>query len=92
MNRMLPEAPFIPAARRGTLPDCEWVVPAAVARHGSYARRYMMLPAGMPDCLEVSIIHSASGTERCTAVLYGKHAYLIHYAFTPHSQVAGHPR
>ena len=37
----------------------------------------------MPDCLEVVISHSEQGTERCTAAIYGKHAYLIHYQFKP---------
>lgn len=38
-------------------------------------------PPGMPDCLEVHVIHSEEGIERSTAVIYGARAYLIHYEF-----------
>jgi hypothetical protein len=37
----------------------------------------------MPDCLEVSVLRSAEGIERTTAVIYGARAYLIHYEFKP---------
>jgi hypothetical protein len=37
----------------------------------------------MPTCLEVCVTHSEEGTERTTTAIYGRRAYLIHYAFTP---------
>lgn len=38
---------------------------------------------GMPDCLRVTTVRSEQGSERCAAAIYGAHAYVIHYAFTP---------
>lgn len=64
------------------MPVCEWIVPAPSARR-DYFSTCKVLPAGMPDCLEVSIGHSEEGTERCTAVIYGDRAYVIHYEFKP---------
>ena len=37
----------------------------------------------MPDCLRVTTVRSEQGSERCAAAIYGKHAYVIHYAFMP---------
>lgn len=51
-----------------------------------YFRLRKALPPGMPDCLQVSIDHSDEGTERSTAAIYGKDAYLIHYEFKPRRQ------
>lgn len=42
-----------------------------------------ILPPGIPDYLDVSIIRTEEGTERCTAAIYAGRAYLIHYEFTP---------
>lgn len=64
------------------MPACEWVMPAFIAKR-DHARTCKALPPGMPDCLEVSVIHSDEGTERCTAAIYGARAYLIHYEFKP---------
>lgn len=49
-----------------------------------YARTCRPLPPGMPDCLEVHVLHSEEGIERSTAVVYGARAYLIHYELKPH--------
>jgi hypothetical protein len=67
---------------KGAVPAREWVMPAFIARR-DYARTCKMLPPGMPDCLDVSVVHTEEGIERCTAVIYGAYAYLIHYEFKP---------
>lgn len=82
MSILFPTAPRFAPALTDVTPVREWVMPAVLPRRG-YARVCVALPPGMPDCLEVSIVRSAEGTERTTAVLYGKRAYLVHYAFTP---------
>lgn len=81
MQGIVPNAPF-PSPGKETMPACEWVMPAGISRR-DYARTCTALPPGMPDCLEVSVIHSDEGVERSTAVIYGTHAYLIHYEFKP---------
>lgn len=58
------------------------VLPAFYSKN-SFARSCTPLPSGMPDCLELSVVRSEEGIERCTTVMYGARAYLIHYAFTP---------
>ena len=58
-------------------------MPAPSMQQRDYFRLRNALPAGMPDCLEVSIGQSEEGIERCTAAIYGDYAYLIHYEFTP---------
>ena len=83
MPELFPEPPFIPAVRHDAVPVCEWVVPVPSVQQRDYFRVCKVLPAGMPDFLEVSIDHSEQGTERCTAVVYGNRAYLIHYHFEP---------
>lgn len=82
MSILFPSAPRFSPALTDTPPVREWVLPATVPRQGQ-VKSCVALPPGMPDCLEVSIIHSAEGTERTTALMYGARAYLIHYAFTP---------
>ena len=82
MSILFPDAPRFSPAQTDGMPAREWVLPAVVPRYG-YAKACVALPPGMPDCLEVSIVHSAEGTEYTTAVMYGARAYLIHYAFTP---------
>jgi hypothetical protein len=81
MQELFPKSPFIPAARQHSLPACEWVMPAPAAQRCDYFSTCKVLPAGMPDCLQVSIDHSKEGIDRCTAVIYGSHAYVIHYEF-----------
>ena len=83
MSLLFPNTPQFSPALTDATPVREWVMPVVVPRR-DYARTCVALPPGMPDCLEVSIIHSADGTERTTAVMYGARAYLIHYMFTPH--------
>ena len=87
MLGLFPKAPFIPAAGQGTVPVCEWVMPAPVVRRRDYFSTYKALPSGMPDCLYVSIDYSDEGTGRCTAVIYGDRAYVIHYEFKPRARV-----
>ena len=82
MSELIPAAPFFSPARRDAWPACEWVLPVALARR-DYARIRKVLPHGMPDFLEVSVMHSEDGIERCTAAIYGARAYLIHYRFYP---------
>jgi len=83
MPSLFPTLPFIPAARHETTPVCEWVMPAPARQRRDYFSTCKALPAGMPDRLEVSISHSEQGTERCTAVIYGTRAYVIHFEFKP---------
>ncbi|WP_334187786.1 hypothetical protein [Noviherbaspirillum sp.] len=83
MSALFPDTPFIPTPSQLAVPVREQVIPAHAARHRDYFRTCKALPPGMPDCLSVSIAHSVDGTERSTAAIYGGHAYLIHYEFTP---------
>ncbi|HJV75424.1 MAG TPA: hypothetical protein VJ654_14455 [Noviherbaspirillum sp.] len=80
MRGIFPNAPILSSAASDERPVCEWVMPAFIPQR-DYARKRVMLPAGMPDCLEVHVIHSEEGIERSTAVIYGAYAYLIHYEF-----------
>jgi len=82
MSILFPSAPRFSPALTDAAPVREWVMPALVPKRG-YAKACVALPPGMPDCLEVNIVHSAEGTERTTAVMYGQRAYLIHYEFKP---------
>lgn len=81
MSGIFPKAPFIPTEGQSAVPACEWVVPAPSVRRRDYFSTCKILPAGMPDCLQVYIGHSDEGIERCTAAIYGKRAYVIHYEF-----------
>jgi hypothetical protein len=83
MRGFFMKAPVIPAASEKTLTVREWVLPAARVRRRDYARLNKALPAGMPDTLQVDIVHSREGTERSTAAVYGQHVYMIHYEFVP---------
>ena len=83
MSEIIPAAPYYSSTRRDARPACEWVMPVAIARR-DYARTRKALPHGMPDCLEVSVVHSEEGIERCTAAIYGARVYLIHYHFESH--------
>lgn len=76
--------PDLPSSGRSVAspPAREWVMPARGLR-GDHAHTCKALPHGMPDCLEVQIMHSAEGTERTTAAIYGAHAYLVHFEFKP---------
>jgi len=78
---IFPNAPRCSPTLEDAGPVREWVMPAVVPRFG-HVKACVALPPGMPDCLEVSIVRSDEGTERTTALIYGTHAYLIHYAFT----------
>ncbi|RZI40929.1 hypothetical protein EGT07_21780 [Herbaspirillum sp. HC18] len=82
MSAIFPDAPNFSSKETDSTLVCEWVMPVVIPRRG-YARKCVALPPGMPDFLEVSVIHSDEGTERSTAVIYGSRAYLIHYEFTP---------
>jgi hypothetical protein len=84
MSGLFPKAPTISAARQAVIPACEWVMPASAVRRRDYFSTYKALPGGMPDCLQVNIIYSEEGTERCTAAIYGGHPYVIHYEFNRH--------
>lgn len=84
MSEIIPSAPPFSAVARRNVPACEWVVPATLSRR-DYARTRKALPQGVPDYLEVSVVHSKDGIERCTAAVYGAHVYLIHYQFELHS-------
>lgn len=84
MAGLIPKTPFIPTAQ-DDVPVCEWVMPAHGVQRRDYFRASKALPAGMPDCLAVSIDHCEEGTGRCTAAIYGGRAYVIHYVFSPRS-------
>lgn len=60
----------------------EWIAPT-MPRKNQYGT-YKTLPSGKPDWLRIEIIHFAEGTERCTAAIYGEHAYVLHYEFKTH--------
>jgi hypothetical protein len=81
---LFPTSPFIPAARQHTTPSSEVVIPAPAREPHDCFSMYRILPPGMPDYLEVSIIRFDEGTERCTAAVYGARSYVIHYEFKPH--------
>jgi hypothetical protein len=83
MRELFTKAPIIPAAGGRASAACEWVQPAARVERRDHARLNMALPAGMPDWLQVDIVHSREGVERSTAAVYGGHFYMIHYIFTP---------
>lgn len=85
MLGMLPKAPLFPSTSMKGLPACELVLPTSTARYADLLRLARALPRGMPDKLEVSIIHCERGSERCTAAWYGGRAYLIHIALLPRS-------
>jgi hypothetical protein len=78
---MFPKSPVVPAAGLDAMPAREWVVPAPSAQRRNHFSVYKVLPAGIPDCLEVHIGYSAEGAERCTAAIYGNRTYVIHYEF-----------
>jgi hypothetical protein len=80
---MLPRAPLFSSIVTQAAPARELALPAPAPRHADYFRLCKALPAGMPDYLEVSITHSALGTERSTAAFYSGRAYLIHLALEP---------
>jgi hypothetical protein len=82
MRGILPDVPLFSSAGKDAEPACDWIVPAFISRR-DYARTCKALPPGMPDCLDVSVIRSEEGVERCTAVIYGARTYLIHYEFKP---------
>ena len=83
MLGLFPKAPFIPVAGQGTVPVCEWVMPAPAVRRRDNFSTYKMLPSGMPDCLYVSIDYFEDGIGRCTAAIYGGRAFVIHYELKP---------
>lgn len=80
MQGIFPNTPLFSSADMDARPVREWIVPALLPAR-DYVRTRRALPSGMPDCLEVRVIHSPEGVERSTAVIYGAHAYLIHYEF-----------
>lgn len=80
MPHILPTDPLAPSTDLDGRPARVWVAPAVLTKR-DYARVRRELPAGMPDCLEVCVIRHEDGVERATSAVYGKHVYLIHYAF-----------
>ncbi len=83
MQNLFPGIPSFMEDRLNGRPGHTWFAPAPPRRN--HGRVCTQLPAGMPDCLLVEILRFEEGTERCTAAVYGEHAYVIHYAFTPHA-------
>lgn len=81
MSILFPKAPDLTRSRLEQPPACEWVMPAASVQRRDVARTWRMLPAGVPDQLDVLIAYSREGTEKCVTAVYGKNAYLIHYMF-----------
>lgn len=81
MPKIFPDAPTLPATGLDLMPACEWVMPAPSLQRRDYAKLVKRLPAGMPDCIDVRIIHFKDGTERSTAAVYRGSAYLIHYEY-----------
>jgi hypothetical protein len=79
---IFPNAPRSSPLLEDAGPVRERVMPTVAPRFGQ-VKACVALPPGMPDCLEVNIVHTGEGTERTTAVIYGTRAILIHYAFTP---------
>ena len=83
LDLLFPKTPPAALAMRHGRPACEWVMPAPAARRRDFASVCKRFPPGMPDCLRVTTVRSEQGSERCAAAIYGKHAYVIHYAFMP---------
>ena len=82
MSAIFPKEPEFPLANSDVTPACEWVMPVVRPRR-SYASTCVVLPPGMPDCLELRVIRFKDGIERTTAVFYGARVYLVHYACEP---------
>jgi hypothetical protein len=82
MQRLYPTAPSFLEDSLTHVPRHEWILPA-LPRKNHYGV-FKKLPAGKPDCLRVEILRFEDGIERCTAAIYGEHAYVIHYEFKPH--------
>jgi len=85
MQGIFPNAPLSSSTQTDARPASEWVMPAFLPER-DYARTSRALPAGMPDRLEVHVVHFADGTERSTAVVYGARTYLVHYEFKRRQQ------
>jgi hypothetical protein len=82
MSAIIPNQPAFSSADRDARPACEWIAPAYSAER-DYAKTCKALPPGMPDRLELHVVRSLEGVERCTSVIYGAHVYLVHYGFEP---------
>ena len=87
MPGILPNAPIFSSTDWDAKPSCEWVMPALLPER-AYIRTGRALPAGMPDRLEVRVVRFEDGIERSTAVIYGARAYLVHYEFKRHRDLA----
>ena len=82
MSAIFPEAPDFSVLERHARPVCALVVPADIAERDCI-RTSKALPAGMPDCLELHIVHGQAGVERSAAVIYGARAYLVDFRIDP---------
>jgi hypothetical protein len=83
MSGIVPGAPSFPSPGTPSVAVCELVQVRSTPRRADVFKLCKTLPRGMPDKLEVCIIHYDHGVERSTAAYYGGRAYLIHIAMTP---------
>lgn len=83
MSGIVPGTPSFPSSGTRPAAVCELVQPESTPRRAQVFRLCKALPRGMPDKLEVSVIHHDYGIERSTAAYYNGRAYLIHIAMTP---------
>lgn len=83
MQGIFPSVPRFSSTDTDDRPVCEWIRPALLPERDT-ARTRRSLPSGMPDSLEVHVVHFRDGVERSTVVTYGARAYLVHYEFRRH--------
>lgn len=83
MSGIVPGAPSFPSPGTPSFTVCELVQVRSTPRRASVFKLCKALPGGMPDKLEVSVIHFDHGVERSTAAYYDGRAYLIHIAIMP---------
>jgi hypothetical protein len=82
MSAIFPEAPDFSLLERHASPVCALIVPANIAERDCI-RMSKALPSGMPDRLELHIVHGQAGIERSAAVFYGERAYLVDFRIDP---------
>ena len=83
MSGIVLRTPGFPSTGTRATTVCALVLPVPTPGRADYFRLCKVLPRGMPDKLEVSVIRYDHGVERSTAAYYGGRAYLIHIAMTP---------
>jgi hypothetical protein len=78
MLAIFPEVPVFSYPEVHVSPVCALIVTANIAERDC-VRMSKALPSGMPDRLELHIVHGRAGVEKSTAIVYGAHAYLVDF-------------